>query len=308
MTQLIGIDVGGTNTRIRVQSAEGGDRATAAILSSDWLAAGGLGDPAGAAVLVARAYELGATPESPLAIGAHGCDSPAEIAGLRAALEANHAGPVTVVNDAFLLAPAAGVDRAIGVIAGTGSIVVGAGPSGDLLTAGGIGWMLGDPGSAPALARESLRKVFDRHDEGLEADELGRRMLEFYGYESVEELTLGFTRKASIHHWAAFAPIVFEAADAGSRDAVAVVDEAAAGLAKSVAQLLARGVDAEAIVTAGGVIVHQPRLQRALETALEDTGVGLPLRVLTDDPVSGAVELARRSLAPDQTLTSTATI
>lgn len=304
MTQLIGIDVGGTHTRIRVQAAHGVDstenveQKTITMLSNDWLTGEGLSDPAGSATLLKHAYELGASQESPLAIGAHGCDSLAQIEGFRAALQANHSGPVTVVNDAFLLAPAAGFTHAIGVIAGTGSIVVGANDHGELLTAGGLGWMIGDPGSAPGITREAMRAVFVRNNDGHAPDALGTRLLAAYDTDNVDDLAMLFSRTADIHRWAAFAPQVFEAADEGSVDAANVITEAGALLAKDVTRLLSRGVRAEAIVTAGGVMVNQPRLQQALAAGLTELSVELELRILTDDPVSGAIQLARRSFEP----------
>lgn len=294
---LIGIDVGGTHTRVRVQSASGEDAMTTTILSADWLITGDLGDPENAALLLAHAQTLGASIDSPLAVGAHGCDSPLQIARFRAAIEAHHSGPIAVVNDAFLLAPAAGVQQALGVIAGTGSIVVGEDEHGTLLTAGGLGWMIGDPGSAPGLVREALRAVVRRHDSGQTTDELGRILLEQYDAENVEDLIHRFTHLAGIHYWAKAAPHVFVAADLGAEDAVLVIRNAAFALAEDVQRLILRGARAEAVVTAGGVMVNQPRMQRELDFALRKLDIDLPLHVLSDDPVSGAIELARRLAA-----------
>ncbi len=295
--KLIGIDIGGTHTRIRVGAVDRDDHSDARLDTVDWTAQRGLSDPDAAAVLLGHAYRLGADRGSALAVGAHGCDSESLIAGFRSALRVHHDGPLVVLNDASLLAPAAGVESAVGVIAGTGSIVVGISAEGRIITVGGHGWMIGDPGSAPSLVRESVKSTLHDHDLGLEPDELARHLLQHYGVGTVEGLAETFLHRASIHHWASAAPAVFAAAEAGAESAHRIIELAAEELAVGVRTALERGARAEAVVTAGGVIVHQPLLQRRLREALEREQVTTPLIVLLGDPVGGALELARRAAA-----------
>ena len=296
--KLLGIDIGGTHTRLRLGTTDGDAHDDARLLTADWLSPEGLGDPSGAAILMERARRLGADAATAVAVGAHGCDSEAQVAAFTAALRAHHPGPLLVLNDALLVGPAAGVADAIGVIAGTGSIVVGRTAGGRLLTAGGHGWMFGDPGSAPGIAREATRAVLLRDDAGAEPGLLARRLMAHFRTASVEDLAVAFGQGASIHRWAEAAPVVFAAAADGSRLAAGVIAAAADELAESVRFVRDRGARAEAIVAAGGVIVHQPQLQRELRRALAEAGVGLPLRVLADDPVAGALELARGLALP----------
>ncbi|EFG65466.1 BadF/BadG/BcrA/BcrD ATPase [Streptomyces sp. SPB074] len=90
-----------------------------------------------------------------LAVGAHACETPAMCAELSGHLGALFGIPVTVVNDAELLVPAAGFTTGIGLVAGTGSIAVGRhAETGAYVKAGGWGWVLGDEGSGSALVRE----------------------------------------------------------------------------------------------------------------------------------------------------------
>ncbi len=291
--KLIGIDVGGTNTRVRVADSESMEVADARLRTRDWLSPAGLHDQEGAKALLSRAYELGADRLAALTVGAHGCDSEAQTRAFKEALQRHHDGPLLVLNDALLVGPAAGFTDAVGIIAGTGSNVVGRTPEGDPVTAGGYGWMIGDPGSAPGITRESIRAVQREHDRGHRPGLLAVRLMEHFATDTIDDLSLIFTHRASIHRWAEAAPVVFTAATDGSRLAREVIRAAADELAISVGDVLARRAKADAVVAAGGVVTAQSLLQDELARALADQGIDLPFVVLHDEPVAGAIALAR---------------
>jgi N-acetylglucosamine kinase-like BadF-type ATPase len=90
--------------------------------------------------------------------------------------------------------------------------------------------------------------------------------------------------------------VVFSAADAGSALARQVVETAAGHLAGLVSRLVRRGAVGTTVVAAGSVIVRQPRLADAFGDQLSRRHPGMELRILTEDPVAGAVALARRLL------------
>jgi hypothetical protein len=92
------------------------------------------------------------------------------------------------------------------------------------------------------------------------------------------------------------APAVFAAAEAGSGLAAAVIEAAAAELAGLVRRLRARGAVGTAVVAGGSVVTRQPLLARALAAQLRLVDAELELRVLAEEPVAGAVVLARRLL------------
>ncbi|MBW9110418.1 hypothetical protein JNB63_10475 [Microbacterium trichothecenolyticum] len=295
---VIGVDIGGTKTHLRAAPADGGsDRPGADIVlaSSSWrkrlgdFRADGVGlrqllmDQFGEAVLCA-----------PIAVGAHGCDSTEQCGELEHELRRQFSGPVLVVNDSELMAPAMDVTGAIGVVVGTGSIATARTPGGELLTAGGWGWLLGDEGSAPALVREATRAVLSHLDRGDRADALGERLLACFSAVDGAELALTATQVASAEGWGQHAPEVFTAADEGSAIAQLVVANAGERVAGLIDKLLRRGVHADSVVAGGSVIEKQPLLQRALRTALAQTRPGLDLHILDRAPVTGAVELARR--------------
>lgn len=91
--------------------------------------------------------EPGAPAAAAIAVGAQGCEDAAHCAELAAALERRLRVRTVVVNDAELLLPAAGVDRGVALIAGTGSIAVWTDGAGHTVRAGGRGWVLSDDGT-----------------------------------------------------------------------------------------------------------------------------------------------------------------
>jgi len=201
-----------------------------------------------------------------------------------------------VVNDGALLVPAAGLDAGIGIVAGTGSIAVGTGLAGEILLAGGWGWVLGDEGGAAAIVREATQAVLTAHDEGQPDDGLLGALLEAFDAGSPERLARVVNDEPTVENWAPRAPAVFAAAEAGSGLAAAVIEGAAAELAALVRRLRARGAVGTAVVAGGSVVTRQPLLARALEAQLRLVDAELELRVLAEEPVAGAVVLARRLL------------
>ncbi|WP_309066628.1 BadF/BadG/BcrA/BcrD ATPase family protein [Microbacterium sp.] len=291
---IVGVDVGGTKTHIRVVDAEGRTR-DLRVSTASWLEGRSLEHPTSVEGLLAAIARLEpAAGAAPLAVGAHGCDTPAQISAFRAALAARRPGDVLVTNDAALVGPAAGVERAIGVIAGTGSIVVGADAATRPVTAGGHGWLLADPGSAPGIVREAVIAVLEDADAGGSGDRLGPALMAHYSAASANDLAWVLTAQAGIHRWAEAAPLVFDAADGGSAVAATVIQRAGAALGRQVAQVLRRGAVADAVVAAGGVVTNQPRLACAIEAELRRRDVRLPFRVLDTPPVAGAIALGAR--------------
>src|SRR5882757_4614012 len=124
MRVVVGVDVGGTKVAVRVATPDG-----EVVSDHQWPADGWSASPVGAAARWLRSViSLAVSAEDEIVaagIGAQGCDTQEHCLELAEAVAALgvHA---TVVNDAALLVPAAGLTEGIGVIAGTGSIAVGA--------------------------------------------------------------------------------------------------------------------------------------------------------------------------------------
>ncbi|MFF1635571.1 N-acetylglucosamine kinase [Leifsonia sp. NPDC058248] len=304
MSRVVGIDIGGTKTHIVVAPADpsvepGSDPASGpreiVVPSASWR--GGLGDfEADANGLRALLLEH-VGPEvltAPLAVGAHGCENTAQCRQLEHALRARFSGPVAVMNDSELIAPAMGHERAIGVVVGTGAIATTRDANGELVSAGGWGWLLGDEGSAAGLVRDATRAVLRELDRGGSFDQLGRRLLASFAASDGDELALAVTNAASAEEWGSHAPEVFAAADDGSAIAAEVIAEAGEHLAWLVHQLLERGVPADGVVAGGSVIQRQALLQNAFAAAMGRDHPGVALTILDKPPVLGAVAVAHR--------------
>jgi N-acetylglucosamine kinase-like BadF-type ATPase len=92
--------------------------------------------------------------------------------------------------------------------------------------------------------------------------------------------------------------VVFAAADEGSARATGVIMSAAQALTALVGRLIDRGAVGTAVVAAGSVITRQPRLAQAFAHALGHRHPQMQFCLLAKPPVTGAVVLARRMLAP----------
>ncbi|WP_405578844.1 N-acetylglucosamine kinase [Streptomyces sp. NBC_01190] len=291
MRVLVGADVGGTKLAVRVETPGGVVRADLEVPATGWEAAPV--DRAARWLLdhLGRALPAG-DQIAAIGVGAQGCDTQEHCVHLAAALEGLGV-PATVVNDAALLVPAAGLDQGIGVIAGTGSIAVGADAEGRVLFAGGWGWVLGDEGSAPAIVREAVKAALGAYDAGCLDDGLLSALLAHYGDPDPQTLARTVNDEPTTGNWGPAAPAVFRAATAGSPLALGVVDGAAAQLTTLVSRLRTRGARGRTVVAAGGVLVGQPLLADRLAAHLGAAHPDLTLRLLGVAPVTGAVALAR---------------
>jgi N-acetylglucosamine kinase-like BadF-type ATPase len=298
----VGIDVGGTHTRILVARGPSANDTSAnaastngevTALTTSWRRGTLFSDPHNATRL------LGLIPGGVvgqegvcIAVGAHGCDNRAQCDLFTAWLREHHPGPVLVVNDAELFGPAMGITGAISVVCGTGSIVVGRDPGGELVKVGGHGWLLGDPGAAPSLVRESVVAFVDAHDRGEPPGILAQLLMRHYGSPDPVQWGYDFTDDAAMTAWGALAPLVFDAADRGDALAAGVVEADGRQLAADVHALRAKGVTGADVVVGGSVIVAQSRLFGAFTGALAAAHAVIRPHLLRDAPVKGALALA----------------
>jgi glucosamine kinase len=294
--EVVGIDVGATKTHL-ARGVAGRPAGEQVVPTPHWRTGSTVDNAAALARLVRESFG----PQSlgrPLSVGAHGCDSTAQCRELEAALRRHFSGPLRVVNDAELMPWAMDSPGGIGVVVGTGSIAVSRDAEDELLTAGGWGWILGDEGSAAGLVRESVRAVLRRLDTGRGLDELGERLFASFAVSDGPQLAMALSRDSSAHRWGRAAPQVFLAADAGSRDACDVIQAAGSRLAELIDSLIGRGVPSRAVVAGGAVIVSQPRLRQAFESALAAVQPDVTLSILDHPPVLGALALAGSLATP----------
>ncbi|MER6083881.1 BadF/BadG/BcrA/BcrD ATPase family protein, partial [Streptomyces sp. NPDC001833] len=158
---MVGIDVGGTKTQLRALA--GRDRVADHVRpSSGWRPHDATAAAHWLTALVHDALPPGTRPAA-LAVGGHACETPRQCSGIAAALRDLLDVPVRVVGDAELLVPAAGLDKGVGLVAGTGSVAVGRLADGSPVQVGGWGAVLGDEGGAAGLVREAARAVCAAH-------------------------------------------------------------------------------------------------------------------------------------------------
>jgi N-acetylglucosamine kinase-like BadF-type ATPase len=291
---VVGIDVGGTKTHVRIEALDGGLLHDEVFATPLWRAESNRDKARLVCSWITEFISMETL--AALALGAHGCDNDEESERLRQRILPLVGAPTIVVNDSQLLAAAAGLPGSIELIAGTGSIAVGRTALGRSVYAGGWGWMVGDEGGAAGLVREAVRRLTRSSDEGSATDLLEAKLLKASGTHDLKNLTMAMMKNGGAV-FTGWAPVLFDAADRGSTIAIDTIESAADELVRLVAILLGRQVEARAVVTAGSVIVNQPRLSDALRGKLE-RDFGLPLVVLHTAPVHGAIQLARTLIHP----------
>ncbi|HVR05876.1 MAG TPA: BadF/BadG/BcrA/BcrD ATPase family protein [Solirubrobacteraceae bacterium] len=196
----------------------------------------------------------------------------------------------------------------VGVIAGTGSNVLGVGPDGRAWRAGGWGHLLGDEGSGYWLGLQSIRAALrDREASGPETA-LSDAAVEFFGAPTIEALAASvYSKPLTKGEIAAFA--VETAAHAQRGDAVArrLYEEGARELAQQIAAVIHQtGLEGEFPVGLigsaykAGAIFIEP-----LARAIHAVAPGADVHVVEMAPVGGALLLAARACRAEQALAET---
>jgi glucosamine kinase len=197
---------------------------------------------------------------------------------------------LSVVHDARLVLAAAALDSGVALVAGTGSVAYGRTQEGREAQRGGWGWMVGDDGGAVWITRKAAREVMGRSDSGAPVGTLGQALVSAAGARDTRQLILNLHAMREPMQWAALAATVFETADSDD-GAAGIVRRAAAELAALVRDVQ-REIDLDGpVVLAGGLILNQPLLERAVRDELGQSCVRLEA-----PPVEGAVRLAEELL------------
>lgn len=202
---------------------------------------------------------------------------------------------VRVSGDAEPILAAGSADcTGIALIAGTGSLAWGRNAAGTVARTGGCGYLVGDEGSAYAIAVAALRIAMQSADGRYPPTRLLPELLTYFQASSPARLieTL-YGADMTRDRLAGCARIIF---DLSSEDAAAaeILSRAADDLANMItalSQQLGYETGGYALSLTGSLLLHQPRFREAMIARLSH----LPARVtLVTDPVSGAVHLARQ--------------
>ncbi|MBH9984022.1 sugar kinase [Bifidobacterium asteroides] len=311
---VVGVDVGGTKTRIDTLFSR--HRQSLTLASDSWRRNSDTVLPHDMSRL-AELVQAQAAKRRPgpavLCLGLHGADTPQQLNLATTALTEQLPGwRIRVVNDAELLGPTAGIRQALNLVVGTGMVVVGRDTSGNLVRADGYGygWLLGDYGSAPALVREAVREILNRGvvagTEAVMEDPLTQDLLEHFTVRDINQLALAFGSSADEQAWGRLAPLFFRSLQKGSAIADEILDQAVTRIGLAVKAVIHAGACGRQVVAAGGVITHQPIMAHRLSGVLASlTGGPVGLRLLEDPPVTGALAMASRLQSDTGQTTST---
>lgn len=299
MRYVVGIDAGGTKT-VGLLADESGQicaktRAGGANLVVH-------GELAVEKVVFQVLEDLEApAPPAALCLGIAGSDRPGEHELLAAMLRRlGQRTGLRIVNDAFV-ALVAGAPDGVGivVVAGTGSIAYGVDPRGEKARSGGWGYLLGDEGSAYWLGHAAVRLGIRYADGRGPETTLYDRICRTLDLAQPSDLVAWFYDQERFRHRVArLAELVEAAAQDGDDAATALLDQAAAHLAKA-AKAVERQLELPArfpLVLAGGAFKACPSLALRVEARLA-LPYAQPIR-LEAEPATGAVTLALRELTP----------
>jgi N-acetylglucosamine kinase-like BadF-type ATPase len=206
-----------------------------------------------------------------------------------------------VTNDAEpILAAVSPEGWGVALISGTGSFAFGRNETGASARCGGWGYLLGDEGSAYAIALAGLRAVAQAADGRGESTVLQQRVPRLLGVDTAQALiSVVYRPEFSRREVAQLAPLVFEAARESDPVAQRIIAQAAgelADLVRTLARRLGLTSGSYPLAAAGGVLIHHGELREAVVDALSRTGSAPAQCVLVAEPVRGAIALARQLL------------
>lgn len=301
---VLGIDVGGTHTRVvavsltgrvmgRAERQAGNPRTTSERASRDAVLA---------AFQAVRTRLIGAVRHATLGIA--GTIDAGEAEDRARWRELIGADDVLVDSDARI-AHAASFGRAAGVcvVAGTGSQCLAFGPSGTRVRVGGWGPRFGDEGSAYWIAWRAIASALHDLDRADETPML--RALAAYAGVAMDAPPSERTRQLvrvlydpalPLGHHARFAEEVDHLAEGGDADASALLAEAGRQLADQALAACSRAGTAW-VAGSGGVLRGNARVRRSFEAALRDQGAE-PVTPWTT-PELGAAYLSLVALGVD---------
>lgn len=298
MTEIVvGVDGGGTKTRIIVGSTEG---EILAELTGDGsaLTTHELEDAAGTIAALVRqgAEAVGETAYKPKAVvaGVSGAGRPATQRALLAALEdLEIAEEVMVVGDGEVaMYDAFAEGPGILLISGTGSIAHGRGPSGQTARCGGWGPFVGDEGSGRWIGRRALEIVAAAADGREPPTDLSGAILTAAQLNDPSEL-IQWSIAATGRDLAALAPVVLSTAANGDLRANALVGLAVEELVLHVRTLAVKLFGDERahvpVAVAGGLMLKGSLLRKRLEGRLKSAVPGASVKAGDIVPARGAM-------------------
>lgn len=305
---LVGVDGGGTRTRVLLADAQGQPLArveggATALRPGE--------ERQSAEVITALVREalssVERTEQRPTicVVGVAGGGQERAAQALWQALASSRlADDVNVVSDAeTALDDAFGDGAGVLLVSGTGSAAFARAPDGQMERCGGWGPVMGDEGSGAWMGRRALSVITAAHD-GREPDTaLAGAILTSLEVESPEEL-IPWAANASPADFAQLAPLVAQVAGQGDLRANALISLAVEELVLHVRTLARRAFKDERaavrVACTGGMLTKGSLVRKRLEQRLKTAVPGASVRTEEVDAARGAVTRALRLLGVER--------
>lgn len=302
---VIGVDGGGSKTRVMIGTAEGEVLADIAGPKSA-VVPGQAEKSAGViASLVTQALseiaQPGAVFPRVLYCGVAGTGRDEEKRALHTALDSMELAEEVIIDSDGLIAMYDAFDDRAGIllVVGTGSIAYGRSPAGEIVRCGGWGPTFGDEGSGGWIGRRALSIVAASSDGREPPTGLLFPILAATQCEDVQDL-IPWAAAADARTFASLVPVVFSTAASGDPRANALLTLAAEELVLHVRalarQLFTDERAAVAVAVSGGLMERNSPLRKRLEQRLKSAVPGAQLRLEEVLPARGALRAAARRI------------
>jgi len=302
---VIGVDGGGSKTRVVVGTAEGEVLATVEGPKSAVVPGRAAESADVIAALVVKAVaeiaQPGAVFPRVLYCGVAGTGRDEERRALHSALDAKELAEEVVIDSDGLIALYDAFDDRAGIllVVGTGSIAYGRSPAGEIVRCGGWGPTFGDEGGGGWIGKRALSIVAASSDGREPATALLFPILAATQCEDVQDL-IPWAAAADARAFASLVPVVFSTAAAGDPRANALITLAAEELVlhlRALArQLFTDERAAVGVAFSGGLMERGSPLRKRLEQRLKSAVPGAQVRSEEVLPARGALKAAARRI------------
>jgi N-acetylglucosamine kinase-like BadF-type ATPase len=297
---VLGVDAGGTKTDVVVVDRHGAVLAFVRGVGANHEAIGWVQAQERLGSATVEALEMAGIARESVAAsawGLAGLDWPSDEIRYRGIIaDLGFPNPALVANDAFLaLAARPDVGSGVGIVSGTGVVVVGRAANGTTTRTLGVGAGRGDWGSGGDIARAAAKAIAAQHMGLGPETALTELALQRSGLASVDAYCQQVWRQ---RRTSLLPPDVWQVAASGDAVAAGIADRVADSLAAGVAAVAARlDLHEPDVVLTGRVLdPGHPLLHDRLVAELAVVVPGCRPRRLGVPPVVGAIGAAARSL------------
>lgn len=297
MRLIIGMDGGGTKTRVMVKEQLDGEvlfDQNFGMSNYNNIGVEGIKKVFSEIYHVLLGHFQERLQQAVVVLGSAGVDRPKDAEVYLSALkESGFTCHLKVVNDAEIALVGGNGERENALmIAGTGSIVVGVDSQGEVVRAGGWGGLISDEGSGFQLGRQAIAAVMQEYDQVIEPTLLTKQLLEHFHLTSPEQFMdlLYVENTLPIDKIASCAPIILNAWVNGDEAARNIVEAEVDKLVRLIVGISRQmGREKFRLSVAGSLLTKSTeylnRLKGRLGDVLPQVEIAMPLY----DPVVGAI-------------------